>query len=451
MKYLAALFFLTFMLAACGGQGYEADAPAAAADKYVLNIAIFEGGYGRAFWLDAVARFEAAHPGVVVNMDIGIDIERIAPQIARGEVPDFLSVEIVGIFEWMRDNRQLLPLNDFFNMSEALDRPGVLLRDIFLPGVLTSPALMPFRDGTLYFAPYHVGPTALVYNRHLFDTMGWAVPTTWEDFFALDALLDDPATFVYIDGQPQRRYLFAYQGVHPGYLETLMWGTIASAGGAEAVQRIENFEPGAWDNPEVRAALAILARLGRYMMPNTTQLDHIQSQAYMMQGRALFIPCGAWMPQEMLNHPREPGFTFGMAPVPALLPGGTRFVPGFSGRHAIARYGANPDLALEFLRFLYTRESIEAFARLAGGLKATTDAAHLAEPYLDPNVANMMYVFTNAEFIEFNWAPVPEAAGVIPRDEAFAHTMTPFMLGILSIDDYIARQEEAARLIRAAR
>lgn len=35
-----------------------------------LNIAVFEGGYGSDYWDEITKRFEAAYPGVTVNMQI---------------------------------------------------------------------------------------------------------------------------------------------------------------------------------------------------------------------------------------------------------------------------------------------------------------------------------------------------------------------------------------------
>ncbi|MCL2171391.1 MAG: extracellular solute-binding protein [Defluviitaleaceae bacterium] len=457
MKKLFILFvILPLFLTACGRTGSDAeiinnDDLHSYAENNTLNLAIFEGGYGREFWEDAARRFEAANPGITVNLEIGMDIERIAPQIARGEIPDFMSVEMIGIFAMMLENREFLPLNDFFENTETLDRPGVLLRDIMVEGILENPQLSPLGDGHLYFAPFHAGVTGLVFNQNLFDQMGWSVPTTWDEFFAMDALLDDPAAFVEINGEMVRRYLFAYQGIHPGYMSTLLWSAIASFGGVDAVRRIENFEENAWDNPEVRAALEILVRLGTggYMMTGTTNLDHITSQKYMMMGKALFIPNGAWMLNEMAAYPREDGFVFGMAPVPAAREGEPRFMVGFSGgQYVIPKGGANTELAFEFLRFLYTRESVAAFARLAQGTKAVFDAAEIAENYLDINIVNMLRIFEYGEFIQFNWAPIPEGVNVLPNDHVFGHTMTPLMLGHLRIENYIARLEDMSRQVR---
>ena len=430
------------------------DEPAPPADEdRVLTIAVFEGGFGRAFWDDLVVRFEAANPGVTVDMTISPDIELLmAPRIAVGDIPDFLSVNMdEGVFVAMRAASEFVDLTDFFNNTEVLDRPGTMIRDIIIPGMLDSHRFSP--AGYVMYAPFNAGPMGMVYNQTLFDYHGWSVPETWDDLFAMDALLDDPATFVNIGGSYERRSIFTYQGIHPGYLESILYPSIASAVGLDGLDRISTYEEGAWDNPQVRAVIENLARLGAegYLMEGTVAMDHTTSQAHMMMGRALFIPNGLWMVGEMEDAPREDGFLFAMAPPPALTAGSTRFVMSSSEQIAIPAGGQEPELAKEFLRFMYTRESVAQFARLAGGNIAIIDAPDIIAPYIDPNVANMLRAFDLGSFMLFGWGAVPEGLPVIPVDEVFAHNMSPLMLGTMTPDDYIARQEEVAAIIRDAR
>ena len=61
------------------------------AEEQELNIAIFQGGYGDAYWNQMVELFEESHEGVKVNMTISPTIgDIIRPQIVAGNVPDFI-------------------------------------------------------------------------------------------------------------------------------------------------------------------------------------------------------------------------------------------------------------------------------------------------------------------------------------------------------------------------
>ncbi|MCL2587773.1 MAG: extracellular solute-binding protein, partial [Firmicutes bacterium] len=251
-----------------------------AVEERVLTIGVFEGGFGRDFWDDLVARFEAATPGVTVDMTISPDIEMLmSPRIAVGDVPDFLSVNMdQGVFIAMRTASEFTDLTDFFQNTEVLDRPGTMLHEIIIPGMLDSPRFSP--DGYVMYAPFNAGPMGMVYNQTLFDEMGWTVPATWDELFAMDELLDDPDTFVDIGGTMERRSIFTYQGIHPGYLESILWPSMASVIGIDGLAAISNYEEGAWDNPEVYQVVSTLARLGveGYLMEGTVAMDHNTTQ-----------------------------------------------------------------------------------------------------------------------------------------------------------------------------
>ncbi|MCL2587755.1 MAG: extracellular solute-binding protein, partial [Firmicutes bacterium] len=423
-----------------------------AVEERVLTIGVFEGGFGRDFWDDLVARFEAANPGVTVDMTISPDIEMLmAPRIAVGDVPDFLSVNMdQGVFIAMRTASEFTDLTDFFQNTEVLDRPGTMIHEIIIPGMLDSPRFSP--DGYVMYAPFNAGPMGMVYNQTLFDEMGWTVPATWDELFAMDELLDDPDTFVDIGGTMERRSIFTYQGIHPGYLESILWPSMASVIGIDGLAAISNYEEGAWDNPEVYQVVSTLARLGveGYLMEGTVAMDHTTTQAMMMMGRALFIPNGLWMVSEMEDAPREDGFVFAMAPPPAMAAGQTRYVMSSSEQMAIPRAAREPELAKEFLRFMYTNESIARFAQLAGGNIAVIDAPSIIAPYIDPNVANMLRAYELGSFMLHGWGAVPEGVEVVPVQEVFTHNMSPLMTGVMSVQEYIDRQEEVAAIVRDA-
>jgi len=444
---LALLTASLLVFAACGGNGD--DAP----DGDVLNIAVFEGGFGRDFWIDLNERFEAANPGVTVNMQISPDIESIlAPQLAVGEMPDIMVMQPnFGFMISMTQNEEFLDLTNFFNNTEVLDRPGVMMRDIIVPGMLESTAFAPYGDGRIFFAPLHAGPMGPVYNITLFEEKGWTPPTTWDEWFAMDAMLDDPANHAAIGTGTERRSIFTYQGIHPGYLESILWPAIAGAGGMSAINAIENYEEGSWDNPAVRQVLQNLARMGTggYLMTGTVGLDHTQSQADMMMGRALFIPNGTWFVNEMADAPREPGFEFAIAPVPTLQASQPRFVLSSFGGVAIPAEAPNTDLALDFLAFMYTAESIRAFASLADGVMAVHDARTVAAAELDPSVYNMMRAYDEGIFMLMSFAPIPPGMPIHMGNEIFDNRMTPLMTGAITVDEYIAAMEELNAQIRA--
>jgi N-acetylglucosamine transport system substrate-binding protein len=425
-----------------------------ASSSQTLDIAIFEGGWGRSYWDDRVAKFTAAHPGLTINMNVSPEIAQIlAPQLSAGEWPDFISVSQGstdgGLIESMIKNRELLNLASLFE-SDAPDRSGKKLKDIMYPGVLESSRVQPYKDGQLLFAPLATGPMGLVYNKNLFDAKGWKVPATWDEFFALDEELKKPENYVVIDGKPIKRSLYTYQGIYASYNEMLLWPGIASVAGTQALQDISSYKEGSFDNAAVKSVVEVLAKFSEkdYLMEGTVGLNHTQSQTDMMLGKALFIPNGTWMEAEMADAPREPGFEFAMTAVPTINAGQTRYAMASMDTVEIPTNAKNPELAQEFLKSIYSKESIISFAQNANGVIAAADGAEIAKDYLTPGTYGMFSVFDDASFLVFGWDALPPDTKVDVARTVFEDNIGLVFTGKMSPDEYIKRIEAAFAEVR---
>ena len=154
------------------------------AEEQELNIAIFQGGYGDAYWNQMVELFEESHEGVKVNMTISPTIgDIIRPQIVAGNVPDFICLNDGGedgvILSLIKEHA-LLNLNDVFD-GENYAGTGTL-RDDITDGILASSKCAPYGDGDIYLAPFNSGPQGLIYNKTFFDENNLEVPKTWDEF-----------------------------------------------------------------------------------------------------------------------------------------------------------------------------------------------------------------------------------------------------------------------------
>ncbi len=132
-----------------------------------LNIAVFEGGYGSAYWDEIIKRFEDAYPGVTVNMQISPKIgDIIRPQIVAGNVPDFISMndnDSTGLISSMVKEHALMDLSDVFEEGGIDD--DTPLKDQVIDGLLDSAKCSPYGDGKIYIAPFDASPMGLVYNK----------------------------------------------------------------------------------------------------------------------------------------------------------------------------------------------------------------------------------------------------------------------------------------------
>lgn len=425
-------------------EGSAAPEDAAAADQFEnkkLNIAVFEGGYGPDYWNEIVDRFEAAYPGVQVEMQISPSIgDVIRPQIVAGNVPDFIVMndnDSTGLIASMIKEKGLMDLTDVFE-GPGLD-DDTLLKDQVNEGILETAKCQPYGDGKIYLAPFNSSPMGLVYNKTLFKEMGYEMPTTWDEFFALG----DQAKK---DGYA----LMTYAGIYPGYMESLLWPALASATGIDNTNDISSYVEGTYSTPEAMKVLENIARIGTdgYLLEGTAALNHTQSQTEMMLNKCLFIPNGNWMENEMAEAPRADGFEFGLWTAPVLQEGDQAYIMTSVEQFSIPANAKNPELAKEFLRFLYTEDSVRLFAEKANGIYALKDATELSKGLVSDGIYSMNAIYEHGTSMVFGFAALPEGCKVVPRDKVFK-VLSDVMTGKMSAEEWAQGVEDSFKEVNS--
>ncbi len=393
-------------------------------EEQELNIAIFQGGYGDAYWNQMVELFEQSHEGVKVNMTISPTIgDIIRPQIVAGNAPDFICLNDGGedgvILSLIKEHA-LLNLNDVFD-GENYAGTGTL-RDDITDGILESTKCAPYGDDEIYLAPFNSGPQGLIYNKTFFDENNLEVPKTWDEFFAL------------------------------GDMEEMLWPAIANECGEDALKKIANYEEGSFNNEGVLKALTHIKEIADngYLLDGTVGMNHTESQTEMMLGKAAFITNGTWMENEMQDAPREDGFEFAMAPIPTENADDVHYVFDSCEQFSIPAAAKNPELAKEFLRFLYSDESVSAFAEASGALYATKSAREVAKDKLSTAIYNMygIYEEANASSLIMSFAAVPADCKINPKDEIF-NPITSVMNDEMTVEEWAQNVEDAFAQVRA--
>lgn len=408
-----------------------------------LNIAVFEGGYGSAYWDEIVKRFEAAYPGVEVKMQISPKIgDIIRPQIVAGNVPDFISMndnDSSGLVSSMVKEHALLDLSDVFDGSGIDDEKP--LKEQVLDGLLNTAKCAPYGDGKIFIAPFNASPMGMVYNKTLFKENGWETPVTWDDFFALGKKAEEKGIA-----------LFTYQGIYPSYLESILFPALASATGLDNMKKVAAYTPDSLKSEKALKVFQNLAKIGTegYLMKGTVALNHTQSQTDMMMNKALFIPNGNWMEGEMKDAPRADGFEFGLTCAPVLEKGDKRYVMGSVEQFEIPANAKNPVLAKEFLRFLYTKDSIKLFAEKANGIYALKKAKDIVKGIVTNGVYNMNDIYQDGTFMVFGWDAMPEASKVVIAKSVF-DVVTDVMNGKATAEQWRDGIEAAFKEITAAK
>lgn len=412
----------------------EAKEEPAAPEEQVLNIAVFEGGYGRAYWDAIAAKFEEANPGVKVVIEANPEIgEIIRPKLLSGDAPDFIylpSTNPSGVTDALIKDKLLADITDVF------EDPAI--KDKILPGFLEGSSSQPYDDGKIYLAPLYYSSTGLFYNADVFEKNGWDVPVTWDDFFALG----DKAKEV-------GKSLITYQGLHPGYMEAMLIPAMVSSVGPEAFDKAASYEDGAWEQQGIIDAMKKIEEIQKsgYLMDGTVALDHTQSQSQWLLGNALFIPCGSWLEGEMADAPREDGFKWGFTASPVFTKDDEKYTLTIVEEMYIPAASDQIDLAKEFLKFQYTDEAVALNAELAKGIPPVKGAADVITPFVEEATAATYQVYEEgySPYV-LRFASV-EGTELNPRDELF-NNVTTIMNGEMTAEEWAAHMEETADAVR---
>lgn len=417
-----------------------------------LNIAVFQGGIGDTYWYDMIEKFEKKYPDVTVNMNINPKIgEIIKPQIVAGNVPDFISLNMAessGVVASLVKENALMELTDIF--EEPLEGDSAPLKDKFLDGVIGSNLTCPYGDDKIYLAPFDSGPMGLVYNKTLFEEKGWEVPVTWDDFFALGELAKED-TFQVGDKEEKGRALLTYPGIYPQYMRNFLFVALAQNGGTDAVNKFSKYEDGSALNEPTKTYLEKIPELVEkgYLLEGNAALNHTQSQGEMLLGKALFIPSGVWMVNEMVDAPREKGFEYGMCPVPTMKEGDPKFIAASNEQFSIPAKAKNPDAAKAFLKFLYSEESIKSLAENSGVLYATKDAAELCEGILEDDILNMYKeAYADSKSVFCVTDPIPQGCNIDVNQEMYHKYFTKMVEGTMTVEEYLKNIENAWSEVR---
>lgn len=434
---LAILICMIFPMAFAAG---EQEALEAGVTE--LEVACFEGGYGRDYWVAIKDEFEKAYPDVKVNLVISPQIfAMMRPRVAAGNPPDIMPgglTEKTGLVLSMMKEKNYVELNDVFE-GKALDS-DMKLKDRIIPGCLENNQVSPHGDGKIAFIPMSLSPMGLVYNSNYFETNNIPLPVTWDDFFALGDQL-----------KAEGRSLFTYQGIYAGYNESFILPAIASSAGIDALQKVFDYAEGAWTDPKVKRVLQMFADIGTkgYLMKGTTALNHTQSQADMMMGKAAFIPNGNWMENEMKDAPREEGFEFGVMAPPTFDAADDRYAyTGFQFIF-IPKKAKNVEMAKEFIRFMYTEKSAMLMAEKASQVIPLVGTLEKTKDLLPKSVYNFSKVYdTGAIALISNWKALPAGTKINYQKDIYDNSMTDVMNGQLTVDQWVANLEATTKQLR---
>ena len=233
-------------------------------------------------------------------------------------------------------------------------------------------------------------------------------------------------------------------------MECIILASIASSGGADAINACLSYEEGAWRDDNVRNVLNNIAKIGTegYLLEGSVLMDHTQVQSEWLQGKALFIPAGSWIEKEMVRAQREEGFRYGFAAAPIVEQNNNdRYVYTRIEEMYIPADAKNVDAAKKFLAFQYSDTAIELNAKYAHGIPPVKGAAEKLRSYTSDAVYESYKIFEQGYKPYIGNFSTVVGTNIVPRD-SFYTRIGEVMLGTKSVDEWIEEMEQIGNQVR---
>ncbi len=319
-----------------------------------LDVVIFKGGFGDNYAINVNDNlYGKLYPDAQITyagiQGLGAQLQ---PRFVEGNPPDVIDNSGAGNLDMaaLIAEGQLADLAPLM-AAPAYDTEGATFADTLVPGSQATGVY----DGKQLYLNWALTVIGVWYSQSWMQSNNYTYPTTWNDFIALCEEIKAAGVAP-----------FGTTGVHPQYIKNFMFDQMLYKHDPAAAIAIDNLEPDAWKSQAVTDVLTALYQLAEkdLMLPGWEALDHTQSQAEWLQGKAAFLPCGTWLENEMGDLVPE-GFDMVVAPTPSLEGDQLPFeaIIATAGEPFIVPSQAkNVAGGMEWLRLLFSKEGGRFFA-----------------------------------------------------------------------------------------
>ena len=333
------------------------------ADENVLEVAVFNGGYGIDFYQNKAKEFAENYPEKLTpkgaSKPLTIKVwgtprvwTELQPRFVKGDVPD-ICWPGWGMDYWkLIAEGQIAPVDEYLS-EQAFDQKKPW-KDTFVQSLLRKGQF----NGKQYIVAVNNNVLGWWYDADLFSKNGWMPPRTYPELLSvckeIKAKGIEPITY-------QGKYLYYV-------LAGFVYPWVISLAGVDAFNDAQDLKPGAWKSPAFLQAAVMVAELRdrEYFAAGALGKTHLQAQTDFASGKAAIIPCGTWLANEnKQDFEAHPNFklTFLM---PSTVPGGkgdpTAIGTGTEDWVLPAK-SKHPQIAMEFFKFLTSLENSKQFVR----------------------------------------------------------------------------------------
>lgn len=396
-----------------------------------LEIQYFVGGYGDSWWKEVIADFKEAYPNVSVIEHAGPNInEEMRSRWVAGDPPDVVYIDGAGSSETqMVEDGQLMNLTDWI---ETIELDG---GDKLIDSFIVAPADY---DGEIYSLPLVFDTWGTWYDKALFASKGYEVPTDFESFMrSMEHIKNGEG----IDP-------LVTSGQHPYYfLRGMLYPAFASAGGEQLLADLIQGVEGAWSRDVVLDTMKKVERIQQagFFDAGLGALNHTQSQMNFLLHQNAFVPVGFWLPNEMANDIPD-GFEFGFIPSPMNDPGKPYAIVPDLRPLAIAEKAENPEAAKAFVAFVFTREYAMLFSEHTGAIMNINGVDLTQNDKVPAYLTEANAMINDPNLVQIYEKPHPMSANL---ETPIGNALMSLMLGNMTAEQFVAAAEEAAAQYRA--
>lgn len=395
----------SFILSACssnnGKEASESDKGKGAAEVKVIRFLHNETDPPSVeFFNKAIKEFEAANPGIKVQMEaVSTDarLQKLTAAFASKTAPEVFKILAEERFNFARKG----------NIESLDDLVSSIGQSDFIPGIVTK------IDGKVYDLPYTLGNWGVLWYRDdLLKAKGIKPPTNWEELkAAAKALTED----INGDGKPDKFGIVIPAGKNR--MTSLWFSQLLWSAGGTYFDKDMNVS---FDSPATVKSLQMIKDLKPYAPPGMSSYSYGEvADVYLSGNVAMNIYAGRLVSRASTNAPDLLKVTKA-APMPVGPAGsGVKLVSPNSFAISSSKVGAkNQAEAKKFLQFLITGErsqnfSLTAFPHLIPPLKSVQDKMLKSE--LPKNFEGRKDLM-DAAFDTSNGTDFPTEAGLIVKD-----------------------------------
>lgn len=380
------------------------------------------GGSSRVALDSIIADFEAANPGITIKQIVFDDDQYsnqgLITQLKSNEVPDIF-------FEWagypvQRD----VEAGYAYDLTDAMATDG--WKESFSDAVWTDGAGT-MVDGKPYLVPLSLDLTNTIwYNKKIFAEYNLTLPTTWDEFVALNKTLAEAGETPIVEGNNE----FWPLGNWAGHITAMVVPPDAY------IAAFKQEAP--FNTPEFEKALNLLVGLHEVGAFNKDMqaLGADPAMATFFQEGAVMHPIGSWLVSETANLAEE-GFEYGQFNTPPIDPAHplANSVIGTITGLVVHKDAQQPAEAIKFLKFLTSEASQVKWAE-SGQMSPVQGVSDKAN--LDEHTQAMLALMSNASGI----VPPPDNKYPVPVAEAFYQAAAYAAAGEKSAKDALVWLDE---------